>query len=131
MNPILAFERTAWKRDFATQRARIHQPGPAAAKNEFGFRDKVSEGTALVNCRVIGPSSTPREVIEGDRTIGLADFEVRIPFDTELTIMPDATIELLDPVGGVELTFRVLGSDRGRPNALYIGLSCVRAEARA
>jgi hypothetical protein len=124
------FRRKRWSDRFATQRARIHQPGPAA-KNEFGFRDKVSEGSSVVNCRVIGPSSTPREVIEGDRTIGLADFEVRIPFDTGLVVMPDATVELLDEIGGVDLTFRVLGADRGRPEALYIGLSCVRTEARA
>lgn len=130
MNPMLSFERKAWKRDFATQRARIHQPGPAS-KNEFGFSETKSEGTALVNCRVIGPSSTPREVIEGERTIGLADFEVRIPWDSDLVVMQDATVELLDSVGGVLQTYRVLGTDRGRPEALYIGLSCVRAEARA
>jgi hypothetical protein len=126
----LAFLRRDWKKNCATQRARIHQPGPAS-KNEFGFPETNVEGTALVNCRVIGPISTPREVIEGDRTIGLADFEVRIPWDTDLVVMIDATVELLDEVGGVLQTYRVLGTDRGRPDALYIGLSCVRAEVRA
>jgi hypothetical protein len=130
VNPMLSFERKAWARDFATQRARIHQPGPAS-KNEFGFAETNVEGTALVKCRVIGPISTPREVIEGDRTIGLADFEVRIPWDTDLVVMIDATVELLDEVGGVHQAYRVLGTDRGRPDALYIGLSCVRAEVRA
>ena len=126
----IAFLRRDWKKNCATQRARIHQPGPAST-NEFGFRDTASEGTALVNCRVIGPSSTPREVIEGDRTIGLADFEVRIPWDADVVVMIDATVELLDEVGGVHQAYRVLGTDRGRPDALYIGLSCVRAEVRA
>ena len=127
---LLDASRKRWELREATQTCRIFQPG-STVPNAFGFGENVGErDLTTIKCKVIGPMSSPREVTEGDEVVGLANFEVRLPWKVkdQLTILKDARVLVTE--AGMLQTYRVLDVDRGRPDAWFLGLFCVRIEQR-
>lgn len=131
MDDLLDIARQSWEETLATQSGRLALPG-RTVRNDWGRGEQVGAPTEiLVPCVVIGPLSTPREVVVGDQTSALADFEVRLPWriQDEVAVMSDAQITVEGE--GVLQTYRVLGLDRGRPRALFLSCFCTREERRA
>jgi hypothetical protein len=127
----LQMRREYWEEIYATQTGTLTLPA-RTVRNDYGYGEQVASPTVIPTpCRVIGPLSSPREVEQGDQTIALCDFEVRLPWriHEQAVVMNSATIEV--SVGGAIQTYRVMGLDRGRPDALFLACLCLREEKRS
>lgn len=128
----LAHARLHWASRLATQVCTLILPG-RTVRNDWGRGEEVAAPTQIedLGCVVVGPLSTPREITQGEQVVGLADFEVRLPWSVQeqAAVMADARITL--EAEGVVQTYQVLGLDRGRPRALYLSCFCTREERRS
>ena len=123
--------RERWEEFYATQSGMLTIPA-RTVPNDWGHGEQVAPPQIVpIPCRVIGPLASPREVEQGDKTIALCDFEVRLPWRVEdqTVVMNSASIQV--EIGGALQTYRVVGLDRGRPDARYLACLCLREEQRA
>ena len=128
---VLQMRREYWEEVYATQSGTLTLPA-RTVRNDWGHGEQVASPALIETaCRVIGPMSSPREVVQGDHTVAFCDFEVRLPWrlHEQAVVMHSATIQV--SIGGAIQTYRVMGLDRGRPDALYLGCLCLKEEQRA